>query len=39
MSMSRSEVDYLTPGTVPIEDVIDALLAAKLLIEEGGFQS
>jgi hypothetical protein len=31
------EVHYLTPGTVPIEDVIDALLSAKLLIEEGGY--
>jgi cell division protein FtsB len=31
------EVHYLTPGTVPIEDVIDGLLAAKLLIEEGGY--
>jgi hypothetical protein len=31
------EVHYLTPGTVPIEDVIDALLSAKRLIEEGGY--
>jgi hypothetical protein len=29
------EVQYLTEGTVPIEDVIDALISAKLFIEEG----
>jgi hypothetical protein len=31
------EIHYLTPGAVPIEDVIDALLSAKSLIEEGGY--
>jgi hypothetical protein len=29
------EVQYFTEGTVPIEDVIDALISAKLFIEEG----
>jgi hypothetical protein len=31
------EVQYLTEGAVPIEDVIDALISAKLFIEEGGY--
>jgi len=31
------EIHYLTEGTVPIEDVIDALVSAKLFIEEGGY--
>jgi hypothetical protein len=31
------EVTYQTPNTVPIEDVIDGLISAKLLIEEGGY--
>jgi hypothetical protein len=31
------EIRYETPNTVPIEDVIDGLISAKLLIEEGGY--
>jgi hypothetical protein len=31
------EVQYLTEGTVPIEDIIDALISAKIFIEEGGY--
>jgi hypothetical protein len=31
------EITYETVGISPIEDVIDALVSAKLLIEEGGY--
>jgi hypothetical protein len=31
------EIRYETPNTVPIEDVIDGLISANLLIEEGGY--
>jgi hypothetical protein len=31
------EVQYLTEGIVPIEEVIDAMISAKLFIEEGGY--
>ena len=30
------EIRYLTEGTVPIQDIIDGLVSAKTLIEEGG---
>jgi hypothetical protein len=31
------EVKYLTDGPVPIGDIIDSLISAKILIEEGGY--
>jgi hypothetical protein len=31
------EVKYLTEGPVPIQDIIDGLISAKILIEEGGY--
>src|SRR5947207_1420919 len=31
------EITYETTGVSPIDDVIDALVSAKLLIEEGGY--
>jgi hypothetical protein len=31
------EIKYLTDGPVPIGDIIDSLISAKLLIEEGGY--
>lgn len=31
------EVKYLTEGPVPIQDIIDGLVSARVLIEEGGY--